>query len=291
MKITCSILCYNYGKYLPQAIESCLNQESGNYELEVLIIDDGSTDETPEVCEHYSDQVKILRSKNMGFGASLNRAIREASGDYVCLLDADDYFYYKKINTILPYLEQSYLFVSHNNTFINEQGDLIDRSPGGAGNTSTLCLNREATLQLLPVKNELFFHPLNLAGHGYTIKDALTFYRLHGSSMIRSHSPDKWQRHLATLNREVAERLLQMSESPPAWTDTKTLKTVSQQYLTKAYLNKLEASLYSNYKVEAIKNTFLMLASAWKAHKKISQKQLKVAFRGIMGKKLKSDRG
>lgn len=52
MKITCSILCYNYGRYLPKAIDSCLNQEPGNYELEVVVIDDGSTDETPEVCQN-----------------------------------------------------------------------------------------------------------------------------------------------------------------------------------------------------------------------------------------------
>ena len=75
LKITCSILCYNYGRYLAQAIESCLNQEQGDYQLEVLVIDDGSTDETPEVCQRYQGRIRTLRSDNKGFGASLDRAI------------------------------------------------------------------------------------------------------------------------------------------------------------------------------------------------------------------------
>jgi len=286
IKITCSILCYNYGKYLPKAIESCLNQEPGNYELEVLIIDDGSTDETPVICEWYSHKAKIIRSENKGFGTSLDRAISEASGEYVCLLDADDYFYNKKLNTILPYLQQGYLFVSHPNYFINEKGNFLDRSPGGAGNTSTLCLNREVALQLLPVKNELFFHVLKLAGHGYEIGEPLTFYRFHGNSMIRSNFRSEWQIHLASLNREVSKRLLQMSKEPPVWSDTETLKKVSQQYITRAYLNDLEAALYLNQRFQAIQNTFLMLYSVLKNNKKISKNQLKIAIRGIIGKKL-----
>jgi len=160
MKITCSILCYNYGRYLEQAIESCLNQEQGEYELEVLVIDDGSTDDTPEVCQKYQNRIRVLRSLNQGFGSSLDKAIQEASGDYVCLLDADDYFSNHKILTLLPWIKSGYLYIENNNYFMGPDGNRIDSEIHDGGNTSTICVNRIAAVSLLPVQNEIFFHPL-----------------------------------------------------------------------------------------------------------------------------------
>src|SRR5262249_35242273 len=100
-KITCSILCYNYGNYLPLAIDSCLNQDKGDYEMEVIIIDDGSTDNTPDVCRRYADKIKYFPSKNEGFAASLTKAVNYATGEIICLLDADDYFLPGKVNEIV----------------------------------------------------------------------------------------------------------------------------------------------------------------------------------------------
>ncbi|MFM6619862.1 MAG: glycosyltransferase family 2 protein, partial [Dolichospermum sp.] len=231
MKITCSILCYNYGRYLGQAIESCLNQKPGNYELEVLVIDDGSTDETPEVCKKYENRIRVLRSQNKGFGASLDKAILEASGDYVCLLDADDYFSDNKIITLLPYLNSSWLFIQHNNYFIDSDGKAIDSEVGGGGNTSSLCLNRIAALSLLPVQNEIFFHPLKLANHGLELDEALTFYRIHDASMIGSKLPYIWYGNLADITHTLAQKLLIMSNNQtPGWTDSYELKKISREY-------------------------------------------------------------
>ncbi len=89
--VTVYITNYNYGKYLQQAIESVLNQTFQDFE--VIIIDDGSTDNSKQIIESYSDheKVKIIFQKNKGLNITNNIALRVANGKYIMRLDADDY--------------------------------------------------------------------------------------------------------------------------------------------------------------------------------------------------------
>lgn len=282
IKITCSILCYNYGRYLPKAIESCLNQKPGDYELEILVIDDGSTDETPEVCQHYQSSVRVLRSENQGFGASLDKAISEASGDYVCLLDADDYFDKDKILTLLPFMQQGYLYIEHAKYFIDSDDQLINSKIHGGGNTSTLCLNRAAALSLLPTQNEIFFHPLKSAGHGIEIDQPLTYYRIHSSSMIRSKQASIWYSHLAEVTHTLADQLLSMSQKPPSWADSDMLKRISQEYRATAYYDQMEAALHWKQRKQSILACFRILLAAMGSRTGITIWHCKVVIRGIL---------
>jgi glycosyltransferase involved in cell wall biosynthesis len=93
-------MCYNYGRFLGEAIESCLNQEPGDYELEVLVIDDGSTDNTPDICSKYSERITIIRTENRGTGPTLISTVELATGDFVCTLDADDVFEPSKLRIL-----------------------------------------------------------------------------------------------------------------------------------------------------------------------------------------------
>ena len=147
MKITCAILCYNYGRYLSQAIESCLNQEKGDYVLEVIIIDDGSTDNTPDVCNQYARSIKYFRSKNEGFGSSLTKAVQYASSEIICILDADDYFLPNKINVVVEQFKKQtdLLFLYHDQISINEEGKILELNVKG-GNTSTHVFNKKAAI-------------------------------------------------------------------------------------------------------------------------------------------------
>lgn len=86
--VTVVIPCYNYAHYLPQAIESCLSQ--GHEMLEVLVVDDDSTDDSVAVANAYGPPVRCIRQKNQGVGAARNLGMREAAHEFVIFLDADD---------------------------------------------------------------------------------------------------------------------------------------------------------------------------------------------------------
>lgn len=103
-KITVVIPVYNCDKYLRRAIDSVLKQGSNEYEL--ILINDGSVDNSLNICLEYSknDNVKVIDIKNSGVSNARNLGIKKASGEYIIFLDADDYFnenYFKKINKIL----------------------------------------------------------------------------------------------------------------------------------------------------------------------------------------------
>ena len=90
--VTIYITNYNYGNYIKEAIESVLNQTFKDIEL--IIIDDGSTDNSKEIIESYSSfkNIRIIFQKNKGLNVTNNIAMRLAHGKYLVRLDADDYF-------------------------------------------------------------------------------------------------------------------------------------------------------------------------------------------------------
>ena len=86
--VTAAIPTYNRARFLRDAIESVLAQTFEDYE--VVVVDDGSTDDTPHVVERYGDRVHYVRQENAGRSAARNRCIEEARGRYVSFLDSDD---------------------------------------------------------------------------------------------------------------------------------------------------------------------------------------------------------
>lgn len=83
---------YNVADYLPQCLDSILRQDHGN--LEVILIDDGSTDESPEICDRYGaadSRVRVIHQKNGGAAAAKNAGLRIAAGEYLAFADSDDY--------------------------------------------------------------------------------------------------------------------------------------------------------------------------------------------------------
>ena len=88
--ISIVVLCHNYGRYLPEAVESALAQD--HPQLEVLVLDDGSTDDSLEVARRYADQARVLTQANQGLARTCNRGAREANGELFAFLSADDRF-------------------------------------------------------------------------------------------------------------------------------------------------------------------------------------------------------
>ena len=97
---------YNRAKEIPKSIESILNQTYQNFEL--IIIDDGSTDNTQEVVARYQDKriryIKNMTSKH-GVSVARNIGIRESVGKYITFNDSDDVFYPDKLEKQLAFLE------------------------------------------------------------------------------------------------------------------------------------------------------------------------------------------
>lgn len=86
---------YNQASYLRDSIDSVLAQTYTA--IEVVVVDDGSTDETPDILASYGDRVRAIRQTNHGAANALNHGIRESTGQYVCWLSSDDAFVPDKI--------------------------------------------------------------------------------------------------------------------------------------------------------------------------------------------------
>lgn len=83
---------YNVAAYLPQCLESILNQDYGD--LQVLLIDDGSTDDSGAICDQFAAQdsrIQVIHQKNSGAASAKNAGLRAASGKYLSFVDSDDY--------------------------------------------------------------------------------------------------------------------------------------------------------------------------------------------------------
>jgi len=106
VKVSVTIPAYNAERYIAESIESVLAQDYPYFE--VVIIDDGSTDRTPEIIKKYAKdkRVRIYRQKNKGLGATRNRLIRLAQGKYLSPHDADDIMLAGKLKIQAQYLDK-----------------------------------------------------------------------------------------------------------------------------------------------------------------------------------------
>jgi glycosyltransferase involved in cell wall biosynthesis len=101
------IPCYNYGKYLWRAVKSALDQTYTN--IEVIIVNDCSTDDTYKIMEDFTDPrvVKITQTTNVGQCRNRNTGIKESKGELISLLDADDWWHEKYLETAVPAFKDS----------------------------------------------------------------------------------------------------------------------------------------------------------------------------------------
>lgn len=107
--LTISIAAYNVEKYIARALESLLIEELDK--LEVLIIDDGSSDQTSDIvqryCKKYPNAFKLIQKENGGYGSTINTSIQLASSKYFRVLDSDDYFIKENLKEYLLFHENT----------------------------------------------------------------------------------------------------------------------------------------------------------------------------------------
>jgi glycosyltransferase involved in cell wall biosynthesis len=95
--ISVVIPTFNRGWALREAVDSVLSQEYPEYEL--IVVSDGSTDDTAEILADYGDRIAVIRQENRGVSAARNRGVREAAGSLIAFLDSDDLWLPGKLET------------------------------------------------------------------------------------------------------------------------------------------------------------------------------------------------
>jgi len=103
MKISAVIPVFNGAPYVATAVESALAQIG--VDLEVIVVDDGSTDETPAVLRSFGQQIRVVRQENRGLAAARNSGIRASRAEYLAFLDSDDSWEPSKSRKQLDYME------------------------------------------------------------------------------------------------------------------------------------------------------------------------------------------
>lgn len=103
MRVSVVMTNYNYGRYLGEALDSALNQTVAAHE--VVLVDDGSTDDSRDVLESYGDQIVTVLTENRGQAAAMTTALSHCSGDVVAMLDADDLMAPNRVESLVTIYE------------------------------------------------------------------------------------------------------------------------------------------------------------------------------------------
>ncbi|MGE5402748.1 MAG: glycosyltransferase family 2 protein [Ignavibacteriales bacterium] len=208
--------------YLRQAIESVLVQSYDNYEL--IIIDDGSKDNTAEVCNAYSanEKIKYIYQNNRGLSAARNSGIQSSSGELICFLDDDDYWHKDKLKRQAEYFYDtqdnkcgmvftSLQLVDENGVVIGKQAHVASGSIYAQlfyGNIidapSSVMIKRDVFKKvgyfredfLSDEDYELWFR-IAKEFNIYSLNEELVAYRVHLNKMSNNHSATEFYRYAA----------------------------------------------------------------------------------------------
>lgn len=204
------ILCnHNYGRYIAEAINSILEQTYGNFEL--IIVDDGSTDNSREIIETFGDnRIRRIYQHNQGQAAAFNNGFSAANGRFIAFMDSDDIWKPEKLERCLHYFNRrNYSVVQHMLEMIDESGKPLGRihpylkcgrrdalasyfnehQTGYFSATSGIVCRRSDLVSVFPLNTEwnlcadvAITRPLALFGDVYTLHETPGYYRVHGKN-------------------------------------------------------------------------------------------------------------
>ncbi len=239
---------YNHERFIEEAIQSVLSQDFPASEREILVVDDGSTDRTPQILAKFASQVRVLRKPNGGQASAFNHGIPECRGELIALLDADDWWARDKLKRVTSVMaaEPALGFVGHGIATVFPDGtrrtDVLregfdfqaNNLPGARlfrrrcsfMGTSRMTLRRSLALQTLPIPTEI---RIQADEYIYTLAsvlmpvrilpEILTFYRVHADNGFHMLNADpnrlrRKQESLSALAKTLSYRLAQLGIAP-----------------------------------------------------------------------------
>lgn len=240
---------YNYGRYLSEAIESVLAQTYQNYEL--IIVDDGSTDNSREVIHYYykkyPEVIIPVYKENGGQGSAFNAGFKSSKGNIICFLDSDDFWFNSKLEKIvslhekfeivqhnLEYRDTSYKIFSNSHDrqyLLKKYGSYYSHAP-----TSALSFSRSVLDKVFPIPeqglricadlyvlcNALFYTQI------CSINECLGHYRIHNFNGFQNNkiNQDKKNQLIQEIIELLNEKLIIEGNLPIPRTNKDTIQKV-----------------------------------------------------------------
>ncbi|MGB6484633.1 MAG: glycosyltransferase [Candidatus Acidiferrales bacterium] len=235
---------YNHERFIAQALQSVLDQNFPADQMEIIVVDDGSTDATPQAIQPFLAKIRYIRKQNGGQVSAFNAAVAEACGDIIAFLDGDDWWAKNKLSSVVAAFEKhpriacighAYHEVEENGRIIGTMiptGDFLSlENPRIAQlssslrvflGTSRFAIRRAALEKALPVPAELPFFDNFVFSQAVAISgavlllDPLCYYRLHSQNLYAptsASSPNaerlRWTRYrlLSGLLQHLPPRL------------------------------------------------------------------------------------
>jgi len=127
VRVSVVIPTYNYAKHISGAVDSVLAQTYHDYEI--IVVDDGSTDDTREVLASYGDSISVVYQENGGVSSARNQGVLAASGEFIAFLDADDRWVPEKLEKQVAFMDANPQFVMSYTDMSHVAGDrLVNKS-------------------------------------------------------------------------------------------------------------------------------------------------------------------
>jgi glycosyltransferase involved in cell wall biosynthesis len=217
-RVTALIDTYNQGRFIEEAIESVLAQGLPPDEMEILVVDDGSTDDTPQRIRKYGDSIRYVRKPNGGQASALNVGLAESRGEIIAMLDGDDLWRAGKIRRTLEEFERhpdaGMVYYPYRvwNTQSDEYTDddtfcpitgfvpsrVTDVLRYGSFGTSCIALRRSVAQKVFPIPTVLTIYAdtylvllMIFLAPVAAIPEHLTIYRLHTGNLTAFRQGDR----------------------------------------------------------------------------------------------------
>src|SRR5579863_4213488 len=225
--VTALVDTYNHEAFIEEALHSVLEQDFPSSEMEILVVDDGSTDRTPQLVRKFGPRVRLIRKINGGQASAFNAGIAEARGEIIAFLDGDDWWAVNKVKSVADIFSShpEIGFVGHSITEVQlDGGHRVDKlredswfqanSFEGARifrtrkdflGTSRMAMRTALLRNIVPVPealviqaDEYLFTLAAVLSPAVVLSEPLTFYRHHSANLFQlaSHDPVKLRRKL-----------------------------------------------------------------------------------------------
>ncbi|MFL2112496.1 glycosyltransferase family 2 protein [Latilactobacillus curvatus] len=290
VKVTIVIPIFNIERFLRSCIESCVKQKFS----EVILVDDGSTDKSTEICMEYVDlpNVKYIRKENSGLSAARNTGLVHASGEYVLFVDSDDMLMPNTVTTLLNIVDRNnydLLFFSYKS--IDENFDYDDVLLNEVAETNQKIVNLSAKDCLKNIfsrrlqnyswsflaKRELYLKDNVHFPEKRTYEDIATTYRIVGNAVNIAYAPNFSPYLYRNRKGSIAN-----TANIKTYSDIKATITEVDEYLAHRY-SELRNQEYLNFVISFLLLGYMDIANS-NSTKKTKYKLLKNAKKDIVEK-------